>query len=175
MAQPGVKPRFRPRRRGSRGGRRDALWGQSQRLSWMVSAGVPVPPAFVIGAEGFHKFRANGEKVGAEIMAEVTEALRRLEAATGRSFGGVDRPLLVSGALRSSGQHARHYGHRPKPRTDGALGVRIAAVSRGPRFALDTWLRFWRMFFDTVLGLDPSDLIEAVRNAERQAQASPST
>ena len=55
-----------------------------------------MPPAFVIGAEGFHKFRANGEKVGAEIMGEVREALRRLEAATGRSFGGVDRPLLVS-------------------------------------------------------------------------------
>ena len=147
--------------------------GKASGLSRMVSVGVPVPPAFVIGAEGFHKFRANGEKVGAEIMGEVTEALRRLEAATSRSFGGVDRPLLVSvrsgAAVSMPGMMDTVLNLGLTPPSAFAI-----ALSRGPRFALDTWLRFWRMFFDTVLGLDPSDLIGAVRNAERHAQASPS-
>ena len=174
MAQPDVKPLFVRDVADPEVADTTRYGGKASGLSWMVSAGVPVPPAFVIGAEGFHKFRANGEKVGAEIMAEVTEALRRLEAATSRSFGGVDRPLLVS--VRS-GAAVSMPGMMDTVLNLGltAPSAFAIAVSRGPRFALDTWLRFWRMFFDTVLGLDSSDLIEAVRNAERQAQASPST
>ena len=41
----------------------------------------------------------------------------------------------------------------------------------GPRFAIDTWLRFWRMLVDTVLNLDPTELAEAVRDTERRALA----
>ena len=93
--------------------------------------------------------------------------------ATGRSFGDVDRPLLVS--VRS-GAAVSMPGMMDTVLNLGltARSAFVMATSRGPRFALDTWLRFWRMFFDTVLGLDPSDLIEAVRSAEGQAQASPS-
>jgi pyruvate,orthophosphate dikinase len=147
--------------------------GKASGLSRMASAGVPVPPAFVIGAEGFHRFRANGDRVGSEIMGEVREALRRLEAVTDRSFGGVDRPLLVS--VRS-GAAISMPGMMDTVLNLGLTALSAFAVSRGrgPGFALDTWLRFWRMFFDTVLGLDPSDLVDAVRDAERQAQASPS-
>jgi len=147
--------------------------GKASGLSRMMSAGVPVPPAFVIGAEGFHHFRANGDRVSSEIMDEVKEALRRLEAATDRSFGGVDRPLLVS--VRS-GAAISMPGMMDTVLNLGltAPSAFAIAASRGTRFALDTWLRFWRMFFDTVLGLDPSDLVDAARDAERHAQASPS-
>ena len=48
----------------SRGRRRGRYGGKASGLSRMMSAGVPAPPAFVIGAEGFHHFRSNGEKVG---------------------------------------------------------------------------------------------------------------
>ena len=173
MAQPDVKPLLVSDVADPEVADAARYGGKASGLSRMVSAGVPVPPAFVIGAEGFHKFRANGEKVGAEIMAEVTEALRRLEAATSRSFGGVDRPLLVS--VRS-GAAVSMPGMMDTVLNLGltAASAFAIAASRGPRFALDTWMRFWRMFFDTVLGLDPSDLINAVRNAERQAQALPS-
>ena len=147
--------------------------GKASGLSRMASVGVPVPPAFVIGADGFHRFRANGGTVGVEMMSEIRDGIRRLETATGRSFGDVDRPLLVS--VRS-GAAVSMPGMMDTVLNLGltARSAFVMATSRGPRFALDTWLRFWRMFFDTVLGLDPSDLIEAVRHAEGQAQASPS-
>ncbi len=147
--------------------------GKASGLSRMASVGVPVPPAFVIGADGFHKFRANGGTIGVEMMSEIRDGVRRLETATGRSFGDVDRPLLVS--VRS-GAAVSMPGMMDTVLNLGltARSAFVMATSRGPRFALDTWLRFWRMFFDTVLGLDPSDLIEAVRSAEGQAQTSPS-
>src|ERR1700722_13328683 len=103
MAQPDVKPLFVRDVADPEVADATRYGGKASGLSRMVSAGVPVPPAFVIGAEGFHKFRANDEKVGAEIMAQVIEALRRLEAATSRSFGGADRPLPVSGPSGAGG------------------------------------------------------------------------
>ena len=145
--------------------------GKASGLSRMMAAGVPAPPAFVIGAEGFHQFRLNGQRVGDAIMDEVREALRRLESATGRSFGGVDRPLLVS--VRS-GAAVSMPGMM-----DTILNLGLTARSAfsmaqgpgGPRFAIDTWLRFWRMLVDTVLNLDPTELAEAVRDTERRALA----
>ena len=146
--------------------------GKASGLSRMVAAGVPVPPAFVIGAEGFRRFHADG-KIGPEMMAEVRGALGRLETATGRTFGGVERPLLVS--VRS-GAAVSMPGMMDTVLNLGLTSSSALALSeaRGATFALDTWLRFWRMFFDTVLGLDPSDFIEAVSAAEGEAKTAPS-
>ena len=148
--------------------------GKASGLSRMMAAGVPAPPAFVIGAEGFHQFRSNGQRVGDRIMSEVRDALRRLEASTGRSFGGVERPLLVS--VRS-GAAVSMPGMMDTILNLGLTArsaLTIAQGSGGPRFALDTWLRFWRMFLDTVLNLDPTELAEAARDAEKRALATPS-
>jgi pyruvate, orthophosphate dikinase len=148
--------------------------GKASGLSRMMAAGVPAPPAFVIGAEGFHRFRSNGRRVGDGIMSEIRDALRRLEAATGRSFGGVERPLLVS--VRS-GAAVSMPGMMDTILNLGLTArsaLTIAQGPRGPRFALDTWIRFWRMFFDTVLNLDPTELAGAAHELEKQALASPS-
>ena len=106
-------------------------------------------------------------------MSEVGHALSRLEAVTGRSFGGVDRPLLVS--VRS-GAAVSMPGMMDTILNLGltARSALSVAHGNGARFAIDTWLRFWRMFHDTVLNLDPTELVEAVRDAERDALAAPS-
>ena len=147
--------------------------GKASGLSRMAAAGVPVPPAFVIGAAGFQHFRANGGKVGEAIMAEARAALIKLEGATDRNFGGVVRPLLIS--VRS-GAAVSMPGMMDTVLNLGLTSASAFALAqaRGVRFALDTWLRFWRMFFDTVLGLDPADLVEAVGKAEGAAKAAPS-
>ncbi len=147
--------------------------GKASGLSRMMSAGVPAPPAFVIGADGFHHFRSNGGRAGEDMMSEVGHALSRLEAVTGRSFGGVDRPLLVS--VRS-GAAVSMPGMMDTILNLGltARSALSVAHGNGARFAIDTWLRFWRMFHDTVLNLDPTELVEAVRDAERDALAAPS-
>jgi hypothetical protein len=46
--------------------------GKASGLSRMMSASVPAPPAFVIGADGFRHFRSNGEKVGDGLMSIYT-------------------------------------------------------------------------------------------------------
>ena len=147
--------------------------GKASGLSRMAAAGVPVPPAFVIGAEGFRHFRVNGEKVDEAMMAEVRSALLKLESATARSFGGVERPLLVS--VRS-GAAVSMPGMMDTVLNLGLTSASAYALAqaRGARFVLDTWLRFWRMFFDTVLGLDPANLVEAVSKAAAHANAVPS-
>ncbi|RBP16059.1 pyruvate,orthophosphate dikinase [Roseiarcus fermentans] len=148
--------------------------GKASGLSRMMSAGVPAPPAFVIGADGFRHFRSNGGSLGQDMMTEVANGLRRLEAATGRTFGGVDRPLLVS--VRS-GAAVSMPGMMDTILNLGLTArsaLAVAEASGGARFALDTWLRFWRMFHDTVLNLDPTELVEAVREAVRDALAAPS-
>jgi pyruvate,orthophosphate dikinase len=148
--------------------------GKASGLSRMMSASVPAPPAFVIGADGFRHFRSNGEKVGDGLMSEVHHALYRLEAASGRSFGGVERPLLVS--VRS-GAAVSMPGMMDTILNLGLTArsaLLLAQGAGGPRFALDTWVRFWRMFLDTALNLDPTDLVEAAREAERRALGAPS-
>jgi pyruvate,orthophosphate dikinase len=148
--------------------------GKASGLSRMMAVGIPAPPAFVIGADGFHEFRANGQRVGDAIMAEVRDALRRLKAAAGRSFGGVERPLLVS--VRS-GAAVSMPGMKDTILNLGLTARSAFAIAQGPggsHFALDTWLRFWKMFLDTVLDLDPNELADAVRDAEQQALAASS-
>lgn len=101
-------------------------------------------------------------------MSEVHHALYRLEAASGRSFGGVERPLLVS--VRS-GAAVSMPGMMDTILNLGLTArsaLLLAQGAGGPRFALDTWVRFWRMFLDTALNLDPTDLVEAAREAERR-------
>jgi pyruvate,orthophosphate dikinase len=46
----------------------------------------------------------------------------------------------------------------------------LARGSGGSGFALDTWLRFWRMFADIVLGISPSELAQSVGDTEAAAR-----
>jgi pyruvate, orthophosphate dikinase len=174
MAQPEIRPAFVRDVSDPEVADAQRYGGKASGLSRMISAGVPAPPAFVIGADAFRHFRSNGGKIGDGLMSEVRHAMSRLEAASGRSFGGVERPLLVS--VRSGAAISM------PGMMDTILNLGLTARSAlslahgvgGPRFALDTWARFWRMFVDTVLNLDPTDLVEAAHEAERQALAAPS-
>ena len=83
-ARDGLDLRSGHRRSGGR--RRDALRRQGQRPSRMAAAGVPVPPAFVIGAEGYKRFRANGESLGGELMAEVATRIARTRGRNGQGL-----------------------------------------------------------------------------------------
>ena len=78
--------------------------GKATGLARMAAAGIRVPPAFVIGTDGYRAFRAEGGALPDALVAQALGALQRLEAATGRRFGvGDTMPLLVSvrsGALR---------------------------------------------------------------------------
>lgn len=144
--------------------------GKASGLAKMAGVGIPIPPAFVIGVEGFRQFQANRGKVGKRLLSEIHDAIRDLERKSGRLFADRDQPLLVS--VRS-GVPVSMPGMKDTILNLGltsASALSLARGSWGSDFALDTWLRFWRMFADIVLGIDPSGLTEAVREAEANAR-----
>ena len=140
--------------------------GKATGLARMAAAGIPVPPAFVIGTDGYRAFRAGGG-LPEDMVTQTERALAALEAKTGRRFaddaaddapGGAAVPLLVS--VRSGAQ----VSMPGMMDTVLNLGItcggaaRLARETGNAAFAVDTWLRFWRMFAEIVLGLD-GDLI----------------
>jgi pyruvate,orthophosphate dikinase len=144
--------------------------GKASGLAKMAAAGIPIPPAFVIGIDGFNHFRSNGKRIGHELLTEILRSLQRMSELSGRPFAGSDRPLLIS--VRSGAPISMpgmmdtilNIGLRSKS------AFRLAHGMGNPDFALDTWLRFWRMFADIVLGLDATDLTESIRRAEARAR-----
>lgn len=65
-------------------------------IDMMRRNGLPVPPAFCITAEVGTRYLAEPAPTIDAIWDDVLDAMRRLEAATSRTFGGGPRPLLVS-------------------------------------------------------------------------------
>ncbi|MBR0939265.1 pyruvate, phosphate dikinase [Bradyrhizobium jicamae] len=144
--------------------------GKASGLAKMARAGIPIPPAFVIGVQGFHQFRANGGRIGEQLLVQVHNAIRGLEAQSGRLFGDKDRPLLIS--IRS-GAPVSMPGMMDTVLNLGLTSASALTLAGGPGgsdFALDTWLRFWRMFADIVLGIDPAELMKAVKTPEATAR-----
>ncbi|WP_051390137.1 pyruvate, phosphate dikinase [Bradyrhizobium sp. Ec3.3] len=144
--------------------------GKASGLAKMARAGIPIPPAFVIGVDGFREFKTSGGKIGERLLSQIHDAIGTLEKQSQRSFGDQDRPLLVS--VRS-GAPVSMPGMMDTILNLGLTSASALSLARGPGgsdFALDTWLRFWRMFADIVLGIDPSDLAHSVKDAESTAR-----
>lgn len=147
--------------------------GKAAGLARMAAAGIPVPPAFVIGTDGYRAFRDAGHLPPA-IAVQAEEAMQQLELATGKRFGASNAaPLLVS--VRSGAQVSM------PGMMDTVLNLGITAsgaltIARdtgNADFALDTWQRFWRMFCDIVLGVDGETVAEALAPLVAAAKADP--
>lgn len=147
--------------------------GKATGLARMASAGIPVPPAFVIGTDGYRAFRAAGS-LPAAIVAQAKTQMARLEKATGRGFGATDSmPLLVS--VRSGAQVSMP-GMMDTVLNLGITAGGAWAMARETGdggFALDTWMRFWRMFCDIVLDLDGDALARDLAQAMERARLAP--
>jgi pyruvate,orthophosphate dikinase len=144
--------------------------GKATGLARMTAAGIPVPPAFVINTEGYRAFRAQGQLPNA-MRAEIIAAIAELEHASGCRFsdGQQERPLLVS--VRSGAQ----VSMPGMMDTVLNLGItaegmqRLARDSGNQAFAIDTWLRFWRMFCEIVLDIDGARIVKALKEPLEQA------
>src|SRR5215210_8265474 len=75
---------------------RTLLGGKGAGLAEMTNAGLPVPPGFTITTEACNAYYASGEQFPEGMWDEALAALAKIEAATGKKFGGADNPLLVS-------------------------------------------------------------------------------
>lgn len=147
--------------------------GKATGLARMADAGIPVPPAFVVGTDGYRAYRDAGS-LPDSIVAQVQDAMRGLESATGRTFGtGTARPLLVS--VRS-GAKVSMPGMMDTVLNLGitASGALALAQETGnAEFAVDTWMRFWRMFCDIVLDADGEAVASSLAALAADAKATP--
>ena len=140
--------------------------GKASGLAKMAAAGIPIPPAFVIGIDGFNQFRSNGKRIGHELLTEILGSLQHMSELTGRPL-----PVAIGRCSMSvrSGAPSAMPGMMDTVLNLGLTSASAFALANGPggsNFALDTWLRFWRMFGDIVLGIDPTELMQAVKAAE---------
>ena len=74
---------------------KETLGGKGAGLAEMTNLGIPVPPGFTIAATVCGTYIAM-HQFPPRLKAQVETSLQRLEAATGKQFGGTDNPLLVS-------------------------------------------------------------------------------
>jgi len=75
---------------------RDLLGGKGAGLAEMTNAGLPVPPGFTITTEACNDYFANGQQLPDGLWDDVLEAVKAVEAETGKGFGNAANPLLVS-------------------------------------------------------------------------------
>ena len=130
---------------------RELLGGKGANLAEMTNIGLPVPQGFTISTEACTKYYEDGRKINADIQAEIMQYVDKLEAITGKKFGDLENPLLVS--VRS-GARASMPGMMDTILNLGlnedVVGV-MAAKSGNPRWAWDCYRRFIQMYSDVVM------------------------
>jgi len=62
----------------------------------MARMGLSVPPGFIIPTSACRDFYNRGRSVPDELLDEIKQNLIELEAKTGRTYGGGEKPLLLS-------------------------------------------------------------------------------
>ncbi|MGH7011165.1 MAG: PEP/pyruvate-binding domain-containing protein, partial [Caulobacteraceae bacterium] len=133
---------------------RDLLGGKGANLAEMSALGLPVPPGFTISTDACAWYYAHQKRFPEGLETELSAALARIEASTGRRFGDGEDPLLVS--VRS-GARVSMPGMMDTVLNLGlndATVVALARTSGDERFAFDSYRRFIQMYANVVLGLD---------------------
>ena len=130
---------------------RELLGGKGANLAEMTNLGMPVPQGFTITTEACTQYYKDAHQINAEIEAEIMEYVEKLEEMTGKKFGDLYNPLLVS--VRS-GARASMPGMMDTILNLGLndeVVVAFAKKTNNPRFAYDSYRRFIQMYSDVVM------------------------
>ncbi|KAB8141331.1 pyruvate, phosphate dikinase [Chloroflexia bacterium SDU3-3] len=151
---------------------RELLGGKGAGVAEMTRTGVPVPPGFTITTEACNAYYEYGKQFPEGLWEQALEALKDIEAKTGKKFGDPSNPLLVS--VRSGARESM------PGMMDTVLNLGLnqatleglAKLTENPRFAADAYRRFVQLFGKIVLGVDGEKLEhvmdEAKGHGERQ-------
>ena len=148
---------------------RELLGGKGANLAEMTVLGMPVPQGFTVTTEACTQYYEDGKQISPEIEAEIFEYLGKLEELTGKKFGDVNNPLLVS--VRS-GARASMPGMMD---TILNLGLNdqvvegFAKLTQNERFAYDSYRRFIQMYSDVVMEV-PKHNFEVIIDQMKEAK-----
>ena len=150
---------------------RDLLGGKGAGLAEMTKAKLPVPPGFTITTEACNAYYAEGQAFPEGMWEQVLDALKGVEAGTGKTLGDPERPLLV--AVRSGSRESM------PGMMDTVLNLGLntetlpglAKATGDERFAYDTYRRFIQMFGRIVLGVDGDAFEHALADQKKKVGA----
>lgn len=133
---------------------RDLLGGKGANLAEMARIGLSVPPGFTITTETCNKFLKAEKQFPIGMWEQTLQALKEVEATTGKKLGDPQNPLLVS--VRSGAK----FSMPGMMDTVLNLGLNDEAVvglanqTGNERSAQDAYRRFIQMYGRIVMGID---------------------
>ena len=130
---------------------RNLLGGKGANLAEMTKLGLPVPQGFTISTEACTQYYEDGRQINDEIQAQINEAIVKMEEITGKKFGDLENPLLVS--VRS-GARASMPGMMVTILNLGLNEEVVEVVAKktgNERWARDCYRRFIQMYSDVVM------------------------
>ncbi|HEY9085073.1 MAG TPA: pyruvate, phosphate dikinase [Candidatus Tyrphobacter sp.] len=147
---------------------KDLLGGKGAGLAVMTAAGLPVPPGFTIVTQASLKYYEDGKTIAQSLLGELDAALAELERRTGKRFGDVADPLLVS--VRSGAKFSM------PGMMDTILNVGLndetveglARLTNNERFAWDAYRRLVTMYATTVFGIEKHLFEEILERHKRE-------
>lgn len=69
---------------------------RSARLVELNRIGIPVPSGFILSPAAFSEYLENKQQLNETLLTQITDCIGKLEANTGKTFGGKKSPLIVS-------------------------------------------------------------------------------
>ncbi len=146
---------------------RGLLGGKGANLLDATRLGIPVPPGFTITTDACNDYLATEQTFPDGLWEQNLEAIKMLESLTGKRFGDIENPLLLS---CRSGAKFSMPGMMDTILNIGLndnITARLAARTAMPRFAYDLYRRLVHMFGHVVMDV-PEELFEAVITDQRR-------
>jgi pyruvate, orthophosphate dikinase len=135
------------------GSMKPLLGGKGANLAEMCRIGLPVPPGLTITTDVCTYYYANKRTYPPALRAQIELGVAAIEKQTGKKFGDLSNPLLVS--VRSGARDSMP-GMMDTILNLGLNAKTVEALARktgNPRFAWDCYRRFVQMYGDVVLGV----------------------
>ena len=135
---------------------KNILGGKGANLAEMVGLGLPVPMGFTVSCDACLRYYEDDCSINSSIEEEIFSEIKKLEEYTGKKFGDLENPLLVS--VRS-GARVSMPGMMDTVLNLGLNDEVVKSFSEktsNGRFVYDSYRRFIQMFSDVVMGFPKS-------------------
>src|SRR6187401_2893997 len=152
------------------GKNKQLLGGKGANLCEMTQIGLNVPPGFVISTEACLEYLDNPDhSLPRGVLAQVTEHMQKVQRATGKIFGDIQNPLLVSvrsgSALSMPGMMDTILNLGLNQQTLKGLVVQ----TRNERFCYDAYRRFVQLFGKVALGVPDEKFDKIFEDVKQKA------
>jgi pyruvate,orthophosphate dikinase len=153
-------------------GVRGLFGGKGANLADMDRIGIPVPPGFTVTTEACNTYLEVGGVFPEGMWDQLLEALKEVEASTGKTLGDPESPLLVS--CRSGAKFSM------PGMMDTVLNIGLndetaegmIKLTNDARFVYDAYRRLVQMFGSVVMGIGDHFFENVIENTKHQAGVS---